>query len=285
MLCRICGSRTMHEREEYCSPACYGKDYQRRFCVLCRADMPLLADKQVCSACAKDPQRATALTAQLPRVTTQTMARRAVSHNQMSLFEVPASASASSGGSGELASAGPHAASREEPELAGSFPTDPAWPAEGYEVPNEERLRCPHDGGTCHHQCSGHCLREQSGMALSSPHPGYPQGVGADVFDAEQSERARDIGIARVEASTTEWQSEAITTIREIATKQPTLTTDDVWHELGRDENLEGRAMGAAMQMAAKLGYIRRTNTTQKSVRVACHRRDLRIWESLLCRS
>lgn len=105
-----------------------------------------------------------------------------------------------------------------------------------------------------------------------------------DVFDEELAERERDIGIARVEASTDEWQQEALTTIREIAQRQQAVTTDDVWLELGRDEIIEGRAMGAAMKMAAKLGYIRRTDTTQKSLRVACHRRDIRIWESLLCR-
>lgn len=127
-------------------------------------------------------------------------------------------------------------------------------------------------------------------MALTTPHEGYPKGstppeeATGDVFDAEQGARARDIGIARVEASTDEWQQEALRVIREIATQRPVLTTDDVWRELGRDDDIEGRAMGAAMRMAAALGYIRRTDRTQKSERVACHRRDVRVWESVLCR-
>lgn len=92
------------------------------------------------------------------------------------------------------------------------------------------------------------------------------------------------MGIARVEAATSEWQADALATIREIAQAQPALTTDDVWKQLNRDEVEEGRALGAAMRMAAMLGYIRKTDRTQKSVRVACHRRDVRVWESLLCR-
>lgn len=128
-------------------------------------------------------------------------------------------------------------------------------------------------------------------MALSTPHPGYPQSppaepplAPAEGFDVEQAERARDIGIARVEASTAEWQAEALRVIREISVRQAQLTTDDVWRELGRDADVEGRAMGAAMRMAAQLGYVRRTDRTQKSERVACHRRDVRVWESVLCR-
>jgi len=100
--------------------------------------------------------------------------------------------------------------------------------------------------------------------------------------DAEHGALARDLGIARVEAATEEWQEHAVATIRVLAGERSKLTTDDVWERLGRDAELEGRAMGAAMRTAAKLGYIRRTDRTTKSVRVACHRRDLRVWESLL---
>ena len=36
--------------------------------------------------------------------------------------------------------------------------------------------RCPHDGGTCHHNCPNplQCFREAGGMALTEPHEGYP---------------------------------------------------------------------------------------------------------------
>lgn len=37
-------------------------------------------------------------------------------------------------------------------------------------------LRCPHDGGTCHHECgrSG-CFRLRVGASLTTPWPGYPK--------------------------------------------------------------------------------------------------------------
>lgn len=34
--------------------------------------------------------------------------------------------------------------------------------------------QCPHDGGVCHHACEATCLRKARGMALSTPHPGFP---------------------------------------------------------------------------------------------------------------
>ncbi|NIT79530.1 MAG: NUDIX domain-containing protein [Thermoplasmata archaeon] len=38
-----------------------------------------------------------------------------------------------------------------------------------------DEQRCPHDGGACHHDCKpGKCYRESAGMALTSPHDGYP---------------------------------------------------------------------------------------------------------------
>lgn len=68
--------------------------------------------------------------------------------------------------------------------------------------------------------------------------------------------------------------------IKFVALSQATLTTDDVWRVLGRTDDVEGRAMGAAMRTAAHMGYIVRTDQTEKSVRAVCHRRDLRVWES-----
>jgi len=96
--------------------------------------------------------------------------------------------------------------------------------------------------------------------------------------------RARDRAIDQVERGSGEWQVEALTAIRQVARTQPELTTDDVWRALGRDPDVEGRAMGAAMRQAAKLGLIERTDRTTKSARVACHRRDLRVWVSRLGR-
>jgi len=100
--------------------------------------------------------------------------------------------------------------------------------------------------------------------------------------DKRESAQARDTAIERVERGSGEWQVDALAAIRAVAAAQPEVTTDDVWRALGRDPDVEGRAMGAAMRAAAKLGLVQRTDRTTKSLRVACHRRDLRVWRSLI---
>jgi 8-oxo-dGTP diphosphatase len=41
--------------------------------------------------------------------------------------------------------------------------------------PDVGEMRCPHDGGKCHHECKpGECYREEGGMSLTTPHDGYP---------------------------------------------------------------------------------------------------------------
>jgi hypothetical protein len=101
-----------------------------------------------------------------------------------------------------------------------------------------------------------------------------------DWQNVREGAKARDRSIDQVERGSGEWQVDALAAIRNVAAAQPELTTDDVWRSLGRDPELEGRAMGAAMRTAAKLGLIKRTDRTTKSARVACHRRDLRVWVS-----
>lgn len=100
--------------------------------------------------------------------------------------------------------------------------------------------------------------------------------------DKRESAKARDEGIERVARGSGEWQVEALVAIRSVAATQAEVTTDDVWRKLGRDPDIEGRAMGAAMRAAAKLGLVVRTDRTMKSHRIACHRRDLRVWRSLI---
>ena len=100
--------------------------------------------------------------------------------------------------------------------------------------------------------------------------------------DRRESAQARDRGIERAARGSGEWQVDALATIRAVARARPDFTTDDVWMALGRDPDVEGRAMGAAMRQAAKFGLVKKTDVTRKSVRVACHRRDLRVWQSLI---
>ena len=42
--------------------------------------------------------------------------------------------------------------------------------------------------------------------------------------------------------------------------------------------------MGAVMRSLVGAGVCRKTERTVKTSRVAAHRRDLRIWQSLICR-
>lgn len=103
-------------------------------------------------------------------------------------------------------------------------------------------------------------------------------------FDAARAAAARDEAIDRVEAGSDEWQQEAVAALRQLATRLPELTTDDLWRVLERPDDLEPRAMGAAMRSAVRAGIVERTDRTRKSERVACHRRDVRVWRSLICR-
>jgi hypothetical protein len=43
-------------------------------------------------------------------------------------------------------------------------------------------VRCPHDGGKCHHNCISEleCFRMAGGMRLTKPHPGYPKCICPD---------------------------------------------------------------------------------------------------------
>lgn len=121
--------------------------------------------------------------------------------------------------------------------------------------------------------------KPQLGLFDPRPKPVPPR---ADVYDETLGAVARDLGILRVETATPDWQERAVAAIQKLVATMPQLTTDDVWTELGREEGLEGRAMGAAMRTAVRKGLIERTERTVKSSRVACHRRDLRVWRSLV---
>jgi len=96
-------------------------------------------------------------------------------------------------------------------------------------------------------------------------------------------EQAREDAIDQAERGAGEdWMMDALLATRIVARARPTFTTDEVWAVLGRDPSIEGRAMGAVLRHAAGAGLCRRTDTTRKSLRVICHRRDLRVWQSLI---
>ncbi len=105
-------------------------------------------------------------------------------------------------------------------------------------------------------------------------------GIDWNRVSARESARERDKGIHRAAAASGDWQAEAAAVIRGLAFGQAEFTSDDVWRLLGRDPSIEGRALGAALRSASGAQLIEATDRTVRSVRVACHRRPLRVWRS-----
>lgn len=104
-------------------------------------------------------------------------------------------------------------------------------------------------------------------------------------FDPEESARRREEAIRRVESNADEkWKADAFQAVASIAREQSFLTTDDVWGKVSGDGTHEPRAMGAIMRQAASAELIEATERYEQSGRVACHRRPLRVWRSLVFR-
>lgn len=103
-------------------------------------------------------------------------------------------------------------------------------------------------------------------------------------FDAAAGDAAREEAIHRVEKHADDaWKEAALHAVASCARKRPFLTTDDVWAQMvGPDETHEPRAMGAVMRQAQAAGFIQPTFRYEQSLRVACHRRPLRVWQSLV---
>lgn len=102
------------------------------------------------------------------------------------------------------------------------------------------------------------------------------------LFDAKASAEARDRAIDQVErAADPDWKATALAAVLQLARSRPELTTDDVW-AIAPCTTEEPRALGAIMRQAEALGAIKATERWIQSDRVACHRRPLRVWRSLL---
>ena len=118
----------------------------------------------------------------------------------------------------------------------------------------------------------GHVLKQQQG----------------GLFDAAAASEARDEAVERVgRHANGEWRARAGQIIATLARKQPSLTTDDVWREIAGEavETHDPRAMGSAIQDAVRAGLIQGSATWVPSDRVACHKRPLRVWSSLVYRT
>lgn len=106
------------------------------------------------------------------------------------------------------------------------------------------------------------------------------------LFDYAESVKARDEAITQVEANAEPaWKTACWTMIHNLACDRAELTTDQIWEALHLAEvemPHENRAIGALMIRAAKEGWIVATDRYVNSERVACHRRPIRIWKSLI---
>ncbi len=101
--------------------------------------------------------------------------------------------------------------------------------------------------------------------------------------DGVEAAREREKALDRLEVSNEGWIHHAVNVIHALCTGTGWFTSDDVWRlvDYMPASNL---ALGAAMRKASKLKYCERTSETRPSHRIACHRRPVRVWRSLLWR-
>jgi hypothetical protein len=107
----------------------------------------------------------------------------------------------------------------------------------------------------------------------------------APLLDIAAASEARDAAISRVRAAASPAFLIAATRIVvELARTRDQITTDDVWVELATigQTTAEPRALGAVMREMRAERFIEPTNAYVPSARVACHRRPVRVWRSLV---
>lgn len=103
------------------------------------------------------------------------------------------------------------------------------------------------------------------------------------LFDSIASEQARDEAVTAVEIHHAAWVKSALLAVYQVAVRQQTLTTDDVWKVI-IEKPREGRAMGAVMVKARKMHWIEPTSQFVATEKVSQHRQPIRKWRSLVWR-
>lgn len=131
----------------------------------------------------------------------------------------------------------------------------------------------------------------QSHKRTFRPSPATPlQGSLFDGLPAsprEHGEALRERAIAQVEQNANEaWKKAALEGVTGLASRLATFTTDHVWAWMRLKHPAlttpEARAMGAVMVKAASEGIVVATKEWELSTRPECHRRPVRVWESLI---
>ena len=87
-----------------------------------------------------------------------------------------------------------------------------------------------------------------------------------------------DEAISKLEASNEGLIQKAVEYVRFAAPRLMTFTTDDLF-EPDEWAFTDSRAIGAVMQRAQKLGYIKATDDWRRSTRAKCHGRPKRVWQ------
>lgn len=109
--------------------------------------------------------------------------------------------------------------------------------------------------------------------------------MGSPLLDIVAASEARDAAIGRVSAAASpSFILAASTAVILLAGERQFLTTDDVWVELERvgQTVAEPRALGAVMRDMQAKRIILPTPRYEPSKRIACHRRPIRVWRSLI---
>ena len=98
---------------------------------------------------------------------------------------------------------------------------------------------------------------------------------------------ARDKALEKVQqGANPDWYATAHRAALEVAHRQATFTTDDVWAALhgASVETPEPRAMGAVMRQLSRDRVVVNTYSHRLSSRPACHARPVTVWRSLVHR-
>lgn len=113
-------------------------------------------------------------------------------------------------------------------------------------------------------------------------------GAGSGILDPKAGIEQREEAIGRVSAAAPDdWKAHALAAVRQIAERQETFTTDDVWALLDRQEiptPPERRAMAQPIRAAEHSGWITKTDRFVPSALPWAHRRNTQVWSSNLAR-
>jgi hypothetical protein len=97
----------------------------------------------------------------------------------------------------------------------------------------------------------------------------------------------KEQGMARVISNSLGWHEAALVELRRYLVSLPEINGDGFhrhWLKNGNPEPHHENAWGPLFSIAARRGWMRKTNKTTKCILLSSHSRELPIWRSLLYR-